>query len=119
MPGRLPGSRPKAGRNTSKKRALRYNAAQHFGEGRLLGVAAHAAHRAGTPADGQGTDEGAAGAQYTPASCAAWAGRGAGEWRNLRAAAWGGRTALRQRGPGRYPASGTANTTAKPAACGT
>ena len=65
MPGRPPGSRAKAGRNTSKQPALLHDAAQYSGEGRLLGVAAHAAHaahRAGHPADGQGADEGAAGA---------------------------------------------------------
>ena len=65
MPGGPPGSRPKAGRNASKQRVLRHDAAQYFGEGLLLEVAAHAIHRAGHPADGQGTDEGAAGAQHT------------------------------------------------------
>jgi len=83
----------------------------------MLGVAAHAGHRAGHPADGQGLTK-ASPVRTTPASRATWAGRRAGKWGDARGAAWGGRAASMQRVPGRYPASGTVNTTAKPVANG-
>ena len=89
----LPCTRGEIRRNAPKQWALQHDAAQYFGEGLLLGVTAHAAHRAEHLADGQGVDEGAVGAQYP--SVLRRVGRpGSGKWW----ATWGPR-----RGGGAWP----------------